>query len=647
MRTLIHGLALVLLVLPPAVAQLNSRALNLTPAQPEPGQPVTVTYDPKGTKLATESTIDATAYALTGDEDGVTAIMIPLTKDGGTWKGSLTVPAKALALAFRFTNGHKRSDTNEEKGYASYLYKNGTLLPGSRATLGDWYGGQVYLAGLDSDRERARAFFQDEFKANPTMKRKFIRPYLWTFSRRVPADKLVMEAEAAELAKQPNLTTDELGVLVNTYETIGKKEESEKYSKLRTQKDPNAGDALYMAYRRFGAAKDVATKKSILDSVRTRFADSKDLPNFDGILTGNLARAYINSGDLDKAGKLADTPARTASIMQAYNSIAWDNAEKDTNLVMSAKLSKQATDWAKAQIGKPRGDGDSKSQTDTQLDKLRKRKYAQFADTYGYILLKQGKTTEALPYLKDAAVITDYGEPAMNERYAQVLAKTNADAELVALGQKTIKAGNSNDKLEAFFKTAYMKQNGAAGYDAELADLKKAAAVEAKAELMEKLINKPAPAFTLMDLDGKSVSLESLKGSVVVVDFWATWCGPCVASFPGMQKAVTNYAQSPDVKFLFVNTWQSEADKKKNAADFIAKKKYTFQVLLDDTDDVVTNFKVSGIPTKFILDKNGNVRFRSVGYNGDADRTASEISQMIDILRDLPTQGATASKTGE
>ncbi|PRY41058.1 thiol-disulfide isomerase/thioredoxin [Spirosoma oryzae] len=647
MRTLIHVLALVLLVLSPAIAQLDPRALKLTPAQPEAGQSITVTYDPKGTKLATESTVDATAYALTGDEDGVTAIMIPLTREGGSWKGSLTVPAKALALAFTFTNGHKRSDTNEEKGYASYLYKNGTILPGSRATLGDWYGGQVYLAGLDSDRDRARAFFQDEFKANPAMKRKFIRPYLWTFSRRVPADKVVMEAEAAELAKQPNLTTDELGTLAGTYETIGKKEESEKYSNLRRQKDPNAGDALYMAYRRFGAAKDAATKKLILDSIRTRFADSKQLPSFDAMLTGNLARAYIDAGDLDKADKLADTPARTVSIMQAYNGIAWNNAEKDTNLVMSAKLSKQAADWGKAQIGKPRSASDAKSQTDVQLDKQRKNAYAHFADTYGFVLLKQGKAAEALPYLKDAAVSIDYSDPGINERYAQALAQTNADADLVALGQKTIKAGNSNDTLEAFFKTAYTKQNGAAGYDAALAELKKAAAVDAKAELMEKLINKPAPAFTLMDLDGKSVSLESLKGSVVVVDFWATWCGPCVASFPGMQKAVTNYAQSPDVKFLFVNTWQSEADKKKNAADFIAKKKYPFQVLLDENDDVVTNFKVSGIPTKFIIDKNGNVRFRSVGYNGDADRTAAEISQMIDILRELPTQGATTSKTGE
>ncbi|QJD78645.1 redoxin domain-containing protein [Spirosoma rhododendri] len=647
MRTLIYLMALVLLVLPPAVAQLDSRALKLTPAQPEPGQQVSITYDPKSTKLATEPTVNATAFALSGEDDGATAIAVPLTKDGGSWKGSFTVPANALALAFNLTNGDNHTDTNEEKGYASYLYKSGTILPGSRATLGDWFGGQSFLARLDSDKDRARTFFQDEFKTNPAMKRKFIRPYIWTFSRRVPADKLAMEAEADELAKQPNLTTEELSVLAGTYETIGKKEASEKYSKLRAQKDPNAGDALYMAYRRFGATNDVATKKRILDSIRTRFADSKQLPSFDGMLTGNLARAYISAGELDKAGKLADTPLHTASIMQAYNSVAWDNVGKDTNLVMSARLSKQATDWAKAQIGKPRSDGDAKSQTDAQLNEQRKTTYAQFADTYGYILLKQGNTAEALPYLKEAVTANNYSEPEINERYAQALAKAGADADLIALGQKTIKEGNSNDKLEEFFKTAYTKQKGAASYDTEITGLKKTASTKAKADLLDKLISKPAPAFALTDLDGKAVSLESLKGKVVVVDFWATWCGPCVASFPGMQKAVTKFAQSPDVAFLFVNTWQSETDKKKNAADFIAKKKYSFQVLLDDNDDVVTNYKVSGIPTKFIIDKTGTIRFRSIGYNGDSDKTANEISQMVDILRDMPAQTATAVKTGE
>lgn len=145
------------------------------------------------------------------------------------------------------------------------------------------------------------------------------------------------------------------------------------------------------------------------------------------------------------------------------------------------------------------------------------------------------------------------------------------------------------------------------------------------------MISLPAPAFSLLDLEGKPVSLEGLKGKIVVVDFWATWCGPCVSSFPAMQKAVIKYKDNPDVAFLFVNTWQQETDKRKNAADFINKKRYPFHVLMDEKDDVITDFKVSGIPTKFVINKEGIVRFKSVGFAGGDDGLVQELSMMIDL----------------
>src|SRR5690554_8083345 len=72
----------------------------------------------------------------------------------------------------------------------------------------------------------------------------------------------------------------------------------------------------------------------------------------------------------------------------------------------------------------------------------------------------------------------------------------------------------------------------------------------------------PAPDFTLEDLEGNTVSLKDLEGKVVVLDFWATWCAPCIKSFPAMQMAVNKYKDDPEVEFLFINTWEQRDEPK-------------------------------------------------------------------------------------
>ena len=66
-------------------------------------------------------------------------------------------------------------------------------------------------------------------------------------------------------------------------------------------------------------------------------------------------------------------------------------------------------------------------------------------------------------------------------------------------------------------------------------------------------------------------------------------------------------------------------------ADFMTTNKYTFDVLMDNDNKVVEQFKVSGIPTKFILDKEGNIRFKAVGYNGDNTKLLEELTNMITL----------------
>lgn len=164
-----------------------------------------------------------------------------------------------------------------------------------------------------------------------------------------------------------------------------------------------------------------------------------------------------------------------------------------------------------------------------------------------------------------------------------------------------------------------------------------------KEEILKKvqanLVNEVANSVSLKDLNGNTVAIGegALKGKVIILDFWATWCKPCIASFPAMQKVIDRYRNNPDVQFLFIATME-QGDALKNVKQFMAKNKYTFTVLLDKkTEDMnlykaYSNYKAEGgIPCKLIIDRNGRIRARSTGFSGNEEELIAELSAMIDI----------------
>jgi thiol-disulfide isomerase/thioredoxin len=131
-----------------------------------------------------------------------------------------------------------------------------------------------------------------------------------------------------------------------------------------------------------------------------------------------------------------------------------------------------------------------------------------------------------------------------------------------------------------------------------------------------------APDFKLTDLVGGEVTLASLKGKVVLLDFWATWCGPCKAAMPVIQKLHDEYA-SKGVAVLGVNTWEQN---EKAVRDYIASKKYTYPCLLEG-DKLAEAYGVPGIPTLVVIGKDGKVALVEVGL---ADATGGGLRKAID-----------------
>ena len=123
-----------------------------------------------------------------------------------------------------------------------------------------------------------------------------------------------------------------------------------------------------------------------------------------------------------------------------------------------------------------------------------------------------------------------------------------------------------------------------------------------------------APNFTLARLDGKGdFTLEDYRGKVVVVDFWATWCGPCVASLPTVTSVTKEYADK-GVVFVALNL----QEKPDHVKGFMKKKGWDFPVALDTDGQIANEFGVTGIPHSVIIDKNGVIREVHVGFSGAA-----------------------------
>lgn len=114
--------------------------------------------------------------------------------------------------------------------------------------------------------------------------------------------------------------------------------------------------------------------------------------------------------------------------------------------------------------------------------------------------------------------------------------------------------------------------------------------------------------FKLKDLNGKEVSLSDFKGKKVFLNFWASWCPPCKAEMPDMQKLYQETKDS-DLVILAVNVGESRDE----AKSFLTDNKYNFAALLDLDQSVARQYNITGIPTSFFIDAEGNIVNKRVG----------------------------------
>jgi peroxiredoxin len=135
----------------------------------------------------------------------------------------------------------------------------------------------------------------------------------------------------------------------------------------------------------------------------------------------------------------------------------------------------------------------------------------------------------------------------------------------------------------------------------------------------------PAPAFTLAALDGSQAALAQYKGQVVMVNFWATWCGPCQQEMPLLDQMYKKYKPA-GFTLIGVNV-DKEAPPVK---ELLARKPVSFPVMLDPANQVSKAYHVDEMPSSVIIDRKGRIRYVHRGYRpGDENDYQDRIRQLI------------------
>jgi len=137
-------------------------------------------------------------------------------------------------------------------------------------------------------------------------------------------------------------------------------------------------------------------------------------------------------------------------------------------------------------------------------------------------------------------------------------------------------------------------------------------------------VGKLAPDFELQSLDGKTVSLSDFRGKAVLLNFWATWCGPCRAEMPFLQQVHEEWADKGLV-ILAVNIGEGQSE----VEEFMEEFGLSFLALLDTDREVALQYNVRAIPTTYFIDKEGVIQELKVGTFSSKAEIVGQLDKII------------------
>lgn len=617
-------LACALLLTTLALAGSKDHIVTIKPEKPTVGKEITIRYNPtvKGATLFGAQAVDVQVLVSRSGEMPM-LLESPMKQKGKSWEAKVKLEdPKSLFGMIRFVS--RDVVDNNGEAYWDFLVsdRDGKPVKGAHLARSQSYFMSLPDFGRQKDLDRAReeALAEEELYPNRPETKFTIWRLEFSEKRQDEAWKQDVQRQLDKIAQEHSDDIRILWEVASWYKRIGLAEKGQEVEDRVIGKDPKGEFAWQLKLQRMYSVRDPAQRaEQALEFL-------KDFPDAESHQKSILVGFLIQAKQFDKAEEMIVSMEPPNGNL--LNEIAWSYIEQEINIERGVEFAKKGVEALRNTNSGAKPPFISKK----QWEQSGRTTLGFTLDTYAFGLFKLGRYKEAQEAYREAYDLTQGMNADINERLVQCYLQNGDYASAIEVTKECIEKSKYSDKLLEYGKEAFAKKEGSAeGFDRLVEAARKGAMAKAKEELLSKRVNKPAPDFEAKNLSGEVIQLSKLRGKVVVLDFWATWCGPCKMAFPFVQKVYEKFKDNSDVVILAVNTWESEtgAERENLVKKFMEENKYTFSVVYDETK-VVDKYKVEGIPTQFFIDREGTIQFKEVGFQGpEMEHT---MSMMIDML---------------
>jgi thiol-disulfide isomerase/thioredoxin len=611
--------------------------LEIKPEQPERGQDVTVTYHAgaPGAKIPADAKTISLVFTYSTFYE--LPYKLPLIQNGNNWSVTFKLQRYATFATFYVQSGTLIDKPSETKQYAIAVYKNSKRI--ENGYLHEAYSLTAQMGRSPLIHDMQRELLQTELKNYPDnyeAKIRLITNSLAATKDAAERKKLYDEAHqiiADRFAKAPT-TMGVLNTVTMGYLILGESTRVDSVHRVVMTKYPTSDAALDFIGGEIAKEKDT-TKRIIRLEQALRTAKN---PKGDGATSihSDLFDYYAARKNTPKALYHArffrnDTsPYRAKTLKGIAETLTKYHLAPDTAL----KYAQQALQIVNSYpVGIIRyfpefGYIPAYVADSTRTKQVSQAKANLLATMALNHLTKKNNTTalneagqaEALSddkqTLKDIAYVyqrLQMPEKAFNN-YWKILLKEPSDSEALAASQKNYRAFKGSDE----------------GYQEKLDQLAKILKQQMTRVVKKEVLNLPGPQLTaISDLKGQPLNMDQLKGKVVIMDFWATWCVPCMEELPYLQKVYNQYKNNPNVMFMVINSGSKNtlADAQNWAKQH---SNYTFPLYYNGDRDIGDKVGFTLIPTIAVLDQAGKMQFRTIGFEGMV--LEQKLSAQIDLL---------------